>query len=338
MTKSTITREPITHDIKIYPEFFSAVCTGVKRAELRKNDRDYRVGDTLHLMETPRGSCHQTGEFINVTITHIADIGEWMPGYVLLSVELQERRKVDSEPVENHIGCKNALDAIVSFIKSKSNPTVKCYEELSEQLFKDNCHGIHSHVIEYILKLGEELEDLRAEQAEMQPAPVVPTFEEWCKRTEQKPQGWVRDAMKEAYDGAAVAMLQAGNSPVIPDGYVMVPKEMTDEIGEAIAMQANCCGGIALDIYDAMIAAAPHDTPALNSLQSVDSVTGGWIPVSERMPEAEGHYLVWANASRIDGYCDHLAIATYQGGEWSNEFNWLVTHWMPLPAAPQEVK
>ncbi|EOE1238135.1 hypothetical protein AAHW03_19540 [Klebsiella pneumoniae] len=77
-------------------------------------------------------------------------------------------------PVENHIGSKNALDAIVSFIKSKSNPTVKCYEEVSEQLFKDNCHGIHSHVIEYILKLGEELEDLRAEQDEEQPAPVVP--------------------------------------------------------------------------------------------------------------------------------------------------------------------
>ena len=77
-------------------------------------------------------------------------------------------------PVENHIGSKNALDAIVSFIKGKSNPTVKCYEEVSEQLFKDNCHGIHSHVIEYILKLGEELEDLRTEQAETQPAPVVP--------------------------------------------------------------------------------------------------------------------------------------------------------------------
>ena len=68
----------------------------------------------------------------------------------------------------------------------------------------------------------------------------------------------------------------AGNSPVIgvdlasgpdrtvevryvaPPGYVMVPKEMTDAIGEAIAMQANCCGGIALDIYDAMLAAAPQ--------------------------------------------------------------------------------
>ncbi|MDL4071735.1 hypothetical protein [Klebsiella quasipneumoniae] len=80
---------------------------------------------------------------------------------------------VDGEPAENHIGSKNALDAIVSFIKSKSNPTVKYYEEVSEQLFKDNCHGIHSHVIEYILKLGEELEDFRAEQAEMPPAQPV---------------------------------------------------------------------------------------------------------------------------------------------------------------------
>ncbi|HFE3710531.1 TPA: hypothetical protein ACF3KM_004944 [Klebsiella quasipneumoniae subsp. quasipneumoniae] len=91
---------------------------------------------------------------------------------------------VDGEPAENHIGSKNALDAIVSFIKSKSNPTVKCYEEVSEQLFKDNCHGIHSHVIEYILKLGEELEDLRAEQDEEQPAPVVPeemTIRDACK-------------------------------------------------------------------------------------------------------------------------------------------------------------
>ncbi|EPZ4999577.1 DUF3850 domain-containing protein [Klebsiella oxytoca] len=96
MTNSQLIRESITHELKIYPEFFSAVCTGVKRAELRKNDRDYRVGDTLHLLETPRGSCNPTGEYINVTITHIADVGEWMPGYVLLSVE---REELDSEPV-----------------------------------------------------------------------------------------------------------------------------------------------------------------------------------------------------------------------------------------------
>lgn len=82
----------------------------------------------------------------------------------------------------------------------------------------------------------------------------VPTFEEWCESTEQKPVGWVRDAMKEAYNGCRTAMLQgaenaestttmqtapardsspkiadstSGNSPAIPDGWVMVPVEPT---------------------------------------------------------------------------------------------------------------
>jgi hypothetical protein len=34
-----------------------------------------------------------------------------------------------------------------------------------------------------------------------QPAPVL-TFDEWCAKTNQKPQGWVREAMMEAYEGA----------------------------------------------------------------------------------------------------------------------------------------
>ncbi|HBT6084003.1 MULTISPECIES: DUF551 domain-containing protein [Klebsiella] len=135
----------------------------------------------------------------------------------------------------------------------------------------------------------------------------------------------------------------AGNSPVIPDGYVMVPKEMTDEIGEAIAMQANCCGGIALDIYDAMIAAAPHDTPALNSVQSVVHVSDGWIPVSERMPPSRHEVLVgcwWGEKPRwcckwatyIPGHPDAQSSGWLIPGA-----SWTPTHWMPLPAAPQEV-
>ncbi|HBW6359948.1 TPA: DUF551 domain-containing protein [Klebsiella pneumoniae] len=132
-----------------------------------------------------------------------------------------------------------------------------------------------------------------------------------------------------------------GNSPVIPDGWTGNDKAnaalmMPDRIETVDPVDDDRIDGIKRIVRE--LAAAPHDTPALNSIQSVDTVADRWIPVSERMPEAEGHYLVWANASRIDGYCDHLAIATYQGGEWSNEFNWLVTHWMPLPAAPQEVK
>ncbi|HEC2618923.1 TPA: hypothetical protein R2K51_005692, partial [Raoultella ornithinolytica] len=51
-----------------------------------------------------------------------------------------------------------------------------------------------------------------------QSAPVVPSFEEWLSAANQKPLGWVKDAMREAYDACRAAMLQAGNSPVIPDG------------------------------------------------------------------------------------------------------------------------
>ena len=64
------------------------------------------------------------------------------------------------------------------------------------------------------------------------PAPIVPTFEVWCQRVEQNPVGWVREAMKEAYEGCRAAMHGASISnsadfaideashvtaPVVPD-------------------------------------------------------------------------------------------------------------------------
>ncbi|MCP5939512.1 hypothetical protein NL351_26715, partial [Klebsiella pneumoniae] len=74
---------------------------------------------------------------------------------------------------------------------------------------------------------------------------------------------------------------RCSNSPVIPDGWKMVPIDATRAMIDA-ARRVEEDGYDAM--HKAMLAAAPHDTPALNSLQSVDSVTGGWIPVSERMP------------------------------------------------------
>ncbi|EFP7224179.1 DUF3850 domain-containing protein [Shigella dysenteriae] len=83
---STITREPVTHNLKIWPEYFAAVRGGLKRAELRWNDREYQAGDILDLCEWAPNEEAFTGDFISVTVTHVADLGQWMPGYVLLSV------------------------------------------------------------------------------------------------------------------------------------------------------------------------------------------------------------------------------------------------------------
>lgn len=213
----------------------------------------------------------------------------------------------DSEPVENHIGSKNALDAIVSFIKSKSNPTVKCYEGVSEQLFKDNCHGIHSHVIEYILKLGEELEDLRAEQAEMQPAPVVP------------------DDVLDALQKVARIRLDMNDFDGDRRGIADCLCDAEEALIEVVNRRA------------AMLAAAPHDTPALNSVQSVVTVPGKWIPVSERIPEDRKQVILWdAEIGEVtSGHYSHKTQTFYHCGDAiENE----ITHWMPPPCAPQEVK
>ncbi|HGE8501499.1 hypothetical protein ACYZFV_01385 [Serratia ureilytica] len=64
---------------------------------------------------------------------------------------------------------------------------------------------------------------------------------------------------------AAMLAQPVSQDYTLPDGFKLMPLEMTDEIGEAIAMEARCCGGIALDIYQAALAAAPeggndHDT------------------------------------------------------------------------------
>ena len=219
---------------------------------------------------------------------------EWVPNTALDPVVIplyRHEQPVPVVPEENNIGSKNALDAIVSFIKSKSNPTVKCYEEVSEQLFKDNCHGIHSHVIEYILKLGEELEDLRAEQAEKQPAPVV------------------------------------------PDGYVTVPKEPTESMLTASYMFAHVAS--TRESWAAMLAAAPQlpgSEPA--------TVPGKWIPVSERMP-IEFEAVIALDGDQVYGEAmyssdDGFTIDGYE--PWDRVQLQNVTHWMPLPAGPREVK
>lgn len=82
---STITREHVTHNLKIWPEYFAAVRDGLKRAELRWNDREYHAGDTLDLCEWDPNEEAFTGDFISVTVTHVAELGQRMPGYVLLS-------------------------------------------------------------------------------------------------------------------------------------------------------------------------------------------------------------------------------------------------------------
>lgn len=58
-----------THELKILPEYFVEVVRGTKKFEIRRKDRDFRVGDRLILKEYNRGK--YTGREVQRYITYI---------------------------------------------------------------------------------------------------------------------------------------------------------------------------------------------------------------------------------------------------------------------------
>ncbi|HDG9830356.1 TPA: DUF551 domain-containing protein [Raoultella ornithinolytica] len=85
-----------------------------------------------------------------------------------------------------------------------------------------------------------------------------------------------------AWNACRAAMLQAGNSPVIPDT---------------------------------------------------------WISVSERLPEEGGRYWCYVEEQNSLGKSHYQWNCSWNGEIWGGAMMYgRVTHWMPLPAAPQEVK
>jgi len=85
----------MTHDLKIFPEYFLEVLTGNKSFEVRKNDRNYKVGDTLHLLEYCPVEKELTGDLCARKISYILKGGSLgiEKNYVILGLrnELSEK-------------------------------------------------------------------------------------------------------------------------------------------------------------------------------------------------------------------------------------------------------
>ncbi|WDA32572.1 DUF551 domain-containing protein [Klebsiella pneumoniae] len=85
----------------------------------------------------------------------------------------------------------------------------------------------------------------------------------------------------------------------------------------------------------AMLAAAPQSPGS-----EPTTVPGTWIPVNERLPEAGGGMIVFTDGIVMSGvsYAKkkgfYIQALEYDDDEPVDS----VTHWMPLPAAPQEEK
>ena len=75
-----------THYLKIRPNYFMDVIDGVKKFELRKNDRGFKVGDIVILCSYENG--HYVGFNIRTKINYILDTFPGLePGYCILGLD-----------------------------------------------------------------------------------------------------------------------------------------------------------------------------------------------------------------------------------------------------------
>lgn len=73
-------------DLKVELKYFQAQKEGRKNFEIRKNDRDYKVGEILILREYDSETGKYSGRRIFCLITYITDF-EQKPGYVVLGTK-----------------------------------------------------------------------------------------------------------------------------------------------------------------------------------------------------------------------------------------------------------
>ena len=133
---------------------------------------------------------------------------------------------------------------------------------------------------------------------------------------------------------------------------LVIPDEMTAEqayeigyyYGDPVDVFARGANWMRQHIIDSTLAAAPQlpgSDPA--------TVPGKWISVSEQMPDDDDFVYIWPRPDfgvelHVGQYCER----SHKGGGWyaqvyeqNHGIEWhpiTVTHWMQLPAAPQEVK
>lgn len=77
---------PTTHELKCWPSYFAAIRSGSKSFEIRRNDREFAVGDTIVLREFSPADASYTGQAETRLITFLLSEEEFgvVHGFVVI--------------------------------------------------------------------------------------------------------------------------------------------------------------------------------------------------------------------------------------------------------------
>lgn len=272
------------------------------------------------------------------------EIREWLSSDEIMELSRMALAAMDGEPV--------AYMTYKGYLLHAGDPKLAEYSEPMPLYADPRPEPISAEPVAWLLSGGgaknvvvfdggnayaDPLREVTPLYRHAQPAPVsYSDFEEfWSAYIHPLAQD---DELKGfAWDIWSVLGSNSQPAPVVPDAYVrdehgrmMLNGVCEPKIGFGTGW--NACRA-------AMLKAQPQNAP-----QNIPEIIPGWIQVSERMPPSRHEVLVgcwWGEKPRwcckwatyIPGHPDAQSSGWLIPGA-----SWTPTHWMPLPAAPLEVK
>lgn len=178
-----------------------------------------------------------------------------------------------------------------------------------------NRPGNDTSTIDRALPVGTQL------YLHAQPEPVVPDAATAIRACLSEFPESARDIVEECADIAENACRAA----------------MLQELQKSAGAEATCRSNENVQVLHTKSPAQSDCCPAQNG--DTPAQSQGWIPVSERIPDNTEPVLCIEKRADFGTYGQPF-VCWHDGGGWVGKTNYrpIVTHWMPLPAAPQEVK
>lgn len=85
-----------THNLKTWPKYFQEIWDGKKKFEVRKNDRNFKVGDKLYLKEWDPGKEVYLSRMLICKVPYILNGGAFGidNNTVIMSIELESKEQI----------------------------------------------------------------------------------------------------------------------------------------------------------------------------------------------------------------------------------------------------